>query len=164
MLFLVATGATKQANALAEDVNTGDLIKRRLSRCMAACAARSLIATLPYAIENHSGLSVYYSIYGYAARSQLPTNSTQFFRFELFPERGTGGMRRYGQDIKCPKRINIHIGGTEISIHDLDREVNKSRFAYYIPELRVHVFVHVVKRGKSTVRMDIVCQVQLESI
>jgi hypothetical protein len=154
MIFLVATGATKQATALAKDVNTGDLIKRRLSRSMAACAARSLIATLPYAIENHSGLSAYYSIYDYTARSPLPTNSTQFFRFELFPERGTGGMRRYGQDIKRPKRINIHIGGTEISIRDLDCEVNKLRSAYYIPDLRIHVFVNVVKRGKSTVRMD----------
>lgn len=148
-----ATGATKQANALAENIDIRDLGTRRLSRSMAACAARSLIATLPYAIENHSGLSAFYSIYDYTTRSPLPTNSTQFFRFELFPERGTGGMRRYGQDIKCPKRINIHIGGTEISIRDLDREVNKSRTAYYIPEFRVHVFVHVVKRGKTTVRI-----------
>ena len=151
---LLKTGATKQATALAEDANTGDLNKMRLSKSMAACAARSLIATLPYAIENHSGLGAYYSIYDYADRFALPTNSTQFFRFELFPERGLGGMRRYGQDIKCAKRINIHIGGTEISIRDLDREVNKPRSAYYIPDLRVHVFVHVVKRGKSTVRID----------
>lgn len=151
--MLLTTGATKQATALVDSANTGDLNKMRLSRSMAACAARSLIATLPYAIENHSGISASYSIYDYAVRQSLPTNSTQFFRFELFPERGLGGMRRYGQDIKCPKRINIHIGGTEITIRDLDREVNKPRSSYYIPEFRVHVFVHVVKRGKSTVRL-----------
>jgi hypothetical protein len=130
---------------------------------MAACAARSLIATRPYAIENHSGLSAFYSIYEYAARFPLPNSSTQFFRFELFPERGSGGMRRYGQDIKCPKRINIHIGGTEISILDMDHEVNKSRSVYYIPDFRVHVFMHVVKRGKSTVRQLRYCHIMSSS-
>jgi vacuolar protein sorting-associated protein 13A/C len=119
---------------------------------MAACAARSLITTLPYAIENHSGLSASYSIYENPIRFPLPTSTTQFFRFELFPERGSGGMRKYGQDIKHPKSINLYIGDTEISIQDVDNEVNKSRSAHFVPNCHAYVFVNVVKRGNSTVR------------
>lgn len=119
---------------------------------MAAHAARSLITTLPYAIENHSGIVAAYSIYDNPMRLTLPTSSTRFFRFELFPERGSyGGRRTYGQDIKHSKSLTIYVGDTEIKIQDMDNEVKKPRSAHYIPDLSAHVFVNVVKRGNSTV-------------
>jgi hypothetical protein len=150
------TGATKQAAKLVEDNVQGENSStRRLSRSMAAGAARSLITTLPYAIENHSGLSASYSIHENQVRHPLPTSTTQFFRFELFPERGSGGMRMYGQDIKRPKSIKLYFGDTEISIQDMDNEVNKSRAAHFVPSCHAYVFVNVVKRGNSTVRFQI---------
>ena len=151
-MWSVYSGVTKQATALVEASAKDDSSKRRLSRSMAAHAARSLITTLPYAIENHSGISASYSIYDHPLRFPLPTSSTQFFRFELFPGRGSGGQRVYGQDIKHSKSITLYIGSTEVSISDMDHEVAKPRKAHYIPDLRAHVFVNVVKSGNSTVR------------
>ena len=151
-MWSVYSGATKQATELVEENVKDDSKKRRLSRSMAAHAARSLITTLPYAIENHSGISASYSIYDNPLTFPLPTSSTQFFRFELFPERGSGGMRTYGQDIKHPKSITLYVGDTEISIKDMDHEVTKPRKAHYIPNCHAYVFVKVVKRGNSTVR------------
>ncbi|KAL9187273.1 hypothetical protein ACHAXT_001376 [Thalassiosira profunda] len=151
-MWSVYSGATKQATALVEQSATkDDKSKRRLSRSMAAHAARSLITTLPYAIENHSGLGASYSIYDNPTRFPLPTSSTQFFRFELFPERGSGGVRTYGQDIKHSKSITLYVGNTAISIRDMDHKVNEPRSAHFIPEFNAHVFVHVVKKGNSTV-------------
>ena len=151
-MWSVYSGATKQATALVEEIAKDDSSKRRLSRSMAAHAARSLITTLPYAIENHSGISASYSIYDSPMRFPLPTSSTRFFRFELFPGRGSGGQRVYGQDIKHSKSIVLYVGNTEVSIHDMDLEVTKPRSAHYIPDIGAHVFVNVVKRGNSTVR------------
>ena len=150
-MWSVYSGATKKATELVEESVKEDSKKRRLSRSMAAHAARSLITTLPYAIENHSGIRASYSIYDDPMQFPLPTSSTQFFRFELFPERGFGGMRTYGQDIKHPKSLILYVGDTQISIKDMDHEVNKPRKAHYIPDFHAHVFVKVVKRGNSTV-------------
>ena len=61
-------------------------------------------------------------------------------------------MRRYGQDAKHSISLTLYVGNTEISIHDMDNEVNKSRFAHYVSEFQTYVFTSVVKRGKSTVR------------
>jgi len=118
---------------------------------MAAHAARSLITTLPYAIENHSGINAMYSIYDDPTQHPLRKSSTQFFQFELFPERGTGGVRKYGQDVKHKKSLTIYIGKAEISIDDMDSEVQKPRSAHYISDYKTHVFTSVVKRGNSTV-------------
>ena len=150
-MWSVYSGATTQATALVEASVNDDTNKRRLSRSMAAHAARSLITTLPYAIENHSGCAASYSIYDTPVRHPLPTSSTQFFRFELFPERGSGGMRTYGQDIKHLKSITLYVGDTKIYIKDMDQAVNNPRTAHYISDIKAHVFVNVVKRGNSTV-------------
>ena len=151
-MWSVYSGATKQATALVEESAKDDSSKKRLSKSMAAHAARSLITTLPYAIENHSGINASYSIYDNPMRLPLPTSSTQFFRFELFPERGSGGMRTYGQDIKHSKSLKLYVGDTAISVKDMDQAVAKERSAHYIPEYRAHVFVNVIKSGNATVR------------
>mmetsp|Transcript_4276 Transcript_4276/g.8218 ORF Transcript_4276/g.8218 Transcript_4276/m.8218 type:complete len:3387 (-) Transcript_4276:172-10332(-) len=150
-MWSVYSGATKQATALVEKSAKDDSSKRRLSRSMAAHAARSLITTLPYAIENHSGISASYSIYDNPIRYPLPTSSTQFFRFELFPGRGSGGQRVYGQDSKHSKTITLYVGNTKVTIQDMDQEVSKPRSAHFIADIRAHVFVNVVKSGNSTV-------------
>jgi len=150
-MWSVYSGATAQATALVEESVKDDFNKRRLSRSMAAHAARSLITTLPYAIENHSGCTASYSIYDNPVRFPLPTSSTRFFRFKLWSERGSGGMRTYGQDIKHSKSITLYVGSTEILIRDVDHEVNGPRSAHYIKDVDVTVFVNVVKRGNSTV-------------
>eukprot|EP00804_Cyclotella_cryptica_P002353 CCRYP_004076-RE/>CCRYP_004076-RE protein AED:0.10 eAED:0.10 QI:4221/1/1/1/0.94/0.78/19/1152/1666 len=150
-MWAVYSGATKKATALVEEGGKTDDSRRRLSRSMAAHAARSLITTLPYAIENHSGINAHYSIYKNPVRIPLPTSSTQFFQFELFPGRGSGGLRRYGQDMKHSKSLILYVGNTEIQIPDMDREVSKKRSAHYVSAYRTHVFTNVVKRGNSTV-------------
>jgi len=60
----------------------------------------------------------------------------------------------YGQDIKHSKSMTLYVGDTEISIHDMDAEVNKPRSAHYISEFGAHIFVNVVKSGNSTVRKN----------
>ena len=150
-MWSVYSGATKQATTLVEERVKDNSNKRRLSRSMAAHAARSLITTLPYAIENHSGINASYSLYTDPTNFELPTSSTRFFRFELFPEKGSGGVRKYGQDVKHAKALYIHVAGTKISILDMDKEVSKIRSAHYIAAMQTHVFTHVVKRGNSTV-------------
>jgi vacuolar protein sorting-associated protein 13A/C len=151
-MWSVYSGATRQATALVEESSKDDSTKRQLSSNMAAHAARSLITTLPYAIENHSGISASYSIYDNPMRFPLPTSSTQFFRFELFPGRGSGGQRVYGQDLRHLKSITLYVGDTAISIQDMDHEVTRPRSAHFIPDIQAHVFVNVVKHGNSTVR------------
>lgn len=150
-MWSVYSGATKQATTLVEQNVEDNSSKRRLSRSMAAHAARSLITTLPYAIENHSGINASYSLYNDPSTFELPTSSTRFFRFELFPEKGSGGVRKYGQDVKHAKSLNIYVGNTKISIPDMDREASKLRSVHYIAEMQTHVFAKVVKRGNSTV-------------
>ncbi|KAK1743056.1 vacuolar protein sorting-associated protein 13 [Skeletonema marinoi] len=140
-MWSVYSGATKQATTLVEERVKDNSSKRRLSRSMAAHAARSLITTLPYAIENHSGINASYSLYNDPTSFELPTSSTRFFRFELFPEKGSGGVRKYGQDIKHAKSLIIYVGSTKISVPDMDTEAN----------MQTHVFTKVVKRGNSTV-------------
>jgi hypothetical protein len=49
--ILMTSGATKKATSLVEEGGKTDAAKRRLSRSMAAHAARSLITTLPYAVS-----------------------------------------------------------------------------------------------------------------
>ena len=56
-MWSVYLGAAKQAVVLVEDNMKDDSSKRRLSRSMAEHAARLLITTLSYAIENHSGIN-----------------------------------------------------------------------------------------------------------
>ncbi len=92
-----------------------------------------------------------YSIYDDPTQHPLRKSSTQFFQFELYPERGTGGVRKYGQDVKHKKSLTIYIGKTEISIDDMDSEVQKPRSAHYISDYKTHLFTSVVKRGNSTV-------------
>lgn len=150
-MWSVYSGATKQATTLVEERVKDDSSKRRLSRSMAAHAARSLITTLPYAIENHSGINASYSLYNDQSIFELPTSSTRFFRFELFPEKGSGGARKYGQDVKHAKSISIYVGSTKICIPDMDREASKARSVHYIADMQTHVFAKVVKRGNSTV-------------
>ena len=151
-MWSVYSGATKQATALVEESSKDDSSKRHLSSSLAAHAARSLITTLPYAIENHSGLNASYSIHDDLVRFPLPTSSTQFFRFKLFPGRGSGGQRVYGQDVKHLKSITLYVGDTVISIQDMDHEVSRPRSAHFIPDIQAHVFVNVAKHGNSTVR------------
>ena len=107
-MWSVYSGASKKATSLVEETSKDDSkIKRRLSRSMAAHAARSLITTLPYAIENHCGIDSSYSIYKGSKKYPLPPSSTQFFRFELFPERGSGGVRTYGQGQSLQFRLSL---------------------------------------------------------
>jgi len=150
-MWSVYSGATKQATILVEERVKDNSSKRRLSRSMAAHAARSLITTLPYAIENHSGINASYSLYNDPTSFELPTSSTRFFRFELFPEKGSGGVRKYGQDIKHAKSLIIYVGSTKISVPDMDTEASKLRSVHYIADMQTHVFTKVVKRGNSTV-------------
>ena len=113
-MWSVYSGAINKATALVDKGGQTDVALRKSSRSMAAHAARSLITTLPYAIENHSGINACYSIYKDPIRIPLPTSSTQFFQFELFPGNGSGGLRRYGQDVKHSKSIVLYVGNTEI--------------------------------------------------
>ena len=113
-MWSVYSGAINKATSLVDQKGKTDAALRKSSRSMAAHAARSLITTLPYAIENHSGINAQYSLYQDPVRIPLPTSSTQFFQFELFPGKGSGGVRRYGQDIKHSKSLTLYIGNTAI--------------------------------------------------
>lgn len=151
-MWTVFSSSTAKAATLAAD---GDVKSSKRKSILAQAAARALITTLPYAIENHCGMLASFSLNNSTSRTAIPSLSTQFFQFELFAETGSGGMRRYGQD-KRSKTLTLFIGDTEITVHDMDESANEPRSEHFIAEYRTRIFTKVIKHGKSTVRIPLV--------
>jgi hypothetical protein len=122
-----------------------------LKASMAANAARNLITSLPYAIENNTGIDLSVSLPG-TQKAKFPcrNGATQYFRFEPPNGGGYGGKRAYGQDLEFEKSVTIHLADDNtISIGHLDHEFGSKR-AHKLKDGGL-ILTHVVKEGKTTV-------------
>jgi hypothetical protein len=127
----------------------------RLRQSMAASAARNLITSLPYAVENNSGANATFLLPGGREETRLCANrSIQYFRFD--PPRGTGhgGKRLYGQDVTFEKSVTLSFEGegknNVIEIAHLDSILGYPRRAHPLADGRV-LLTQVVKEGKTIV-------------
>ena len=122
-----------------------------LKHSMAATAARNLITSLPYAIENHCGANAFFSLPGGSIRNYpCPNGSIRYFRFEPPKGGGYGGKRAYGQDVEFEKTVTLRVGNSAVEIGHLDREIAFLRRSHDLKDGRI-LFTHVVKEGKTTV-------------
>jgi len=164
-MWSIYNGATNKAIALGmEAMNIIDSketpstqIKRvSVMKSMASSAARSLVTSLPYAIENRSGIMIKFHIGQIASDEEdatlctCPPSTTQYFRFQLAKVEGTGGWRAYGQDLRQYKSLYICIGEYKILLKHVDDEVNRLKCAHSLGNGQ-YVFTDVVKRGKATI-------------
>lgn len=121
---------------------------------LAANAARNLVISLPYAVENHSGVDAFFSSTGSSTgesdRKSCPSGTIQFFRFDAPPGEGFGGRRLYGQDIVQLKSLTIYVSNARIHVVHMDSEIGSARQAHDIGDGRV-LLSHVTRDGKSTV-------------
>ena len=125
-------------------------------KSMALNAARSLITTMPYGLNNRCGLVVDFEVGdndcpGHAKRYRCAPGTTEFFRFEPRKRAGSGGWRSYGQDVIHNKSVFLFIAGVAIHIEHVDKEIGSMRRAHDIG-LGRYVFSEVTKTGKTTVR------------
>ena len=138
-------GGDKMIRSAAKE---GDLSASK--KALAASAARSLVASLPYAVENHSGLDVYLIIPSSGERRTCQSGMTQYFRFEPPQGTGSGGQRRYGQDVTSSKAVTIFVEGKTIEIEDIDAEFSRPRQAHVLGEGR-YLVSRASKEGKTKV-------------
>jgi hypothetical protein len=118
----------------------------------ASSAARNLITTLPYALENHFGLDVDFLLPGNRTdRRSCKSGTIQYFRFEPPAGLGYGGERLYGQDVLNKKSMKIFIGDSVVEIDDIDGDVGKPRQAHAIDGQNIVLFTNVEKEGKTRV-------------
>lgn len=79
----------------------------RERRSIAASAARTFVSSLPYAVENHSGIEFQFGL-GDSTEYRVCRNGLmEFFRFEPPSIKGKGGKRLYGQDVLSSKQFCI---------------------------------------------------------
>lgn len=123
-----------------------------LKASMAASAARNLVTSMPYAIENHTGMDVYFALAGgQESKYCCSTGSIEYFRFEPPRGRGYGGRRAYGQDLSFEKSVTIYMPNEHvITIGHLDYEFGLPRKTHRLNDGNV-ILTHVVKEGKTTV-------------
>jgi len=119
---------------------------------MAASAARNLVMSMPYAIENTSGIDVLFSLRGDdAVQHSCRTGSIQYFRFEPPKGQGYGGRRTYGQDMNFKKVVTLFPDKhSRISIDVLDLGHLSQKAAHRLSDGTV-LMTRVIKQGKTTV-------------
>lgn len=159
-MWTVYSGATKKAigdNAMPLTCGLGDSQQRSKNtvKSMALNAARSLITTMPYGLNNRCGLVVDFEVGmennpTHGKRYRCAPGNTEYFRFEPRKRAGSGGWRSYGQDVDHNKSVLLFIAGVPIQIEHIDKEVGSKQRAHDIGQGR-YVFSEVTKFGKTTV-------------
>jgi vacuolar protein sorting-associated protein 13A/C len=143
-MWNVYSAATHSAHI---DANVSKILRRSL----AASAARKFVASLPYAVENQTGLSVEYLIDNETTKPRIcESGSVEFFMFK--PPRGSGSasFRVYGQDVKSGKTITIFIGGSEITINNVDAAIGTGRRSHALSNGSI-IVLDIRKEGKTIV-------------
>jgi len=113
-----------------------------LMKSRAFYAARSLVTTLPYGVENSCGLSVKFEVG--TEYYEVVNGSRTYFSFE--PPR----YRSYGKDMKQQKGIYICIEGHKIYFPHIDDEVNKPLSIHDLGN-HLYVVIETKKVGKTTI-------------
>jgi vacuolar protein sorting-associated protein 13A/C len=137
--------------AATDSVNIDANVSKTLRRSLAASAARKFVTSLPYAVENQTGLIVEYLIDN---ETTMPRNcesgSIDYFMFKPPTGSGSAGLRVYGQDVKAGKTITMLIGGSEITVGNVDAAIGTGRRSHVLLNGLV-IVVDVRKEGKTVV-------------
>ena len=124
---------------------------KQLRKSLAASAARKFVASLPYAIENHSGTVAKFVVGGDKAEQRVcESGSVKYFRFKPPPGRGCAGKRLYGQDVSFEKAVKVLIGSTTIAVRDIDRLPGTPLRSYMLGNDEI-VMINVAREGKTIV-------------
>ena len=124
---------------------------KQLRRSLAASAVRKFVASLPYAVENHSGETIEFIVGDKSADSRVcASGSLEYFRFEPPRGKGSAGKRKYGQDTSFQKNLRITIGGTSVLIPNLDPMSDTPKHSHALENGKMLV-VEIVQEGKTTV-------------
>jgi hypothetical protein len=124
-------------------------------KALAASASRKMITSLPYAIENLTGLELHFSVDGKESlkdRAACASGSINYFRFDPPRGSGSGGRRLYGQEVTSPKKLQLFIEQHEIVFHHIDDEFGKGRKIHKFDDGLV-VITNLRKETKSMVRL-----------
>ncbi|GKY92337.1 hypothetical protein MPSEU_000204700 [Mayamaea pseudoterrestris] len=134
----------------------------KLRRSVATSAARTLIKSLPYAIENHTGVDIQFMVDGVNGRRRSVAHGmVEYFTFA--PPRsglGRGGRRLYGQDVVLKKSIMLLTGGASFQLDDVDKQVALPKFAC---ELGGHLIICSVGREGNTVVVHLSSGVEISN-
>jgi hypothetical protein len=123
-----------------------------LRRNMAASAARTFISSLPYAIENHAGISIDFVIgVERQERRTCANGSLEYFIFEPPVGKGYGGKRQYGQDVSFAKTLSLFIDGCRVDLPHLDSQLSQPKCSHVLRNSKKVVMTHIVKEGKTIV-------------
>jgi hypothetical protein len=122
----------------------------RIKRSMAASAARTLVTSLPHAVENHSGVEVEFLVYGSQDRRICSSGSLEYFRFPPPKGEGSGGSRMYGQDLTYKKSVKLFFGNSSVDLTSLDDELERGQRFHCLPTGST-LMTHVKKEGKTVV-------------
>jgi hypothetical protein len=160
--FLVSLASTYRmwsiysaATALGRDEDIGSSYRgmdsSSVKHSLAASAARNLVTSLPYAVDNHSGENVSFSLPGGSINQRpCPSGTMHYFRFEPPKGSGSAGKRSYGQDVEYDKTVSICIHDSIVQIGHLDAELGNFRQAHQLAGGQV-LMTQVVKEGKTIV-------------
>jgi hypothetical protein len=122
---------------------------KRLKRSVAASAARTLITSLPYAIENHSGVDFEFVVQDQEERQTVASGSLEYFNFESPRGKGSGGKRLYGQDVSYEKKLSLYYLNSSVQFANLDSLLLAGTESRNMSGCEF--FFDVVKEGKTVV-------------
>lgn len=138
-----------------ESLDQASQESKSLRRSMAASAARTFISSLPYAVENHAGITIELIINGEKQeRRTCASGSIEYFIFEPPTGKGSGGKRLYGQDVTFDKTVSLLIGSHHVDLPHLDSQLGQPKRSHALGNHRV-IMTDVVKEGKTTVSPDV---------
>ena len=136
------------------------LHKSELKRkALAASATRKMITSLPYGVENATGIDIHFSVEedGETVRRRLcRPGLIQYFRFEPPRGNGYGGRRLYGQEVTQPKRLKLYIEERTITIDHIDGELGRPRKIHKFDDGLI-VITYLRKEAKSMVSAYQMC-------
>lgn len=118
-----------------------------------ASTTRHLVAALPYALDNFSGLDVSYFLKESQDENRsCPNGTKQYFRFNPAKGRGFGGKRLYGADVVEDLSIKLFIGDEDvIEIDRIDDQIGRPKRCHILSQDGTMLVTTVVKEGLSTV-------------
>ena len=115
----------------------------------AANAARSFVTSLPYRVENHSGMVAYFDLKGEKETRRCESGTNEYFRFEPTKGKGVGGRRTYGQDVTEFHKLTLRIGDRSMQFGHLDAYLNMPTQTHELGSGR-QLFTRVIRKGRST--------------
>jgi hypothetical protein len=137
-------------NSATDHIQHASALKKK---ALAASAARKLITSLPYGVENVSGLDLHFSVHeedSAASRRLCSSGVIQYFRFEPPRGDGYGGRRLYGQEVSRQKALKLYIENRTIVFDHIDNELGQSRKVHKFDDGLI-VITHLHKEAKSMV-------------